>query len=158
MARLLEPVEDGLVVELGAGTGVVTEALLARGVPLDRFVAVERSTALAELLRVRFPELRVICGDAANLRRLLRGHRPKGGRGPVQIVSSLPLRSIPAPKVREILGEIAALLEHGGRWIQYTYALSPRQPPDGFARRESVVVWKNVPPARVDVFGLAPRA
>ncbi len=155
MARLVDPDSDGLVVELGAGTGVVTDALLRRGVPSDRLIAIERSPALSELLRVRFPGLRVICGDAAVLRRLLRGCRPKASTVPVQIVSSLPLRSIPAPKVQEILAEIGALVRNGGRWIQYTYALSTRHPPDGFARLESVVVWRNVPPARIDVFSLA---
>lgn len=156
MARLVDPAQDGLVIELGAGTGVVTEALLKRGVPPHRLVAIERSTALAEHLRVRFPGLRVICGDAADLRQLLRRYGSKIAAGRNQIVSSLPLRSIPAPKVLEILGEIGALLRGGGHWVQYTYALSNRQAPEGFVRRNSILVWKNVPPARVDVFQGAP--
>lgn len=156
MARLVDPHQEGLVIELGAGTGVVTEALILRGIPFQRLIAIERSTALAGHLRARFPGLRVVCGDAANLRQLLRKCGSNLGSGAHQIVSSLPLRSIPASKVRDILGEIAVLVRGGGHWIQYTYALAHRQPPDGFVRQNSILVWKNVPPARVDVFHGAP--
>lgn len=61
------PAGDGLVVELGAGTGAVTRVLLERGISLDRLVAVEKSGPLAEVLRRRFPELTVIRGDASLL-------------------------------------------------------------------------------------------
>lgn len=150
------------VIELGAGTGVVTEALLARGIPPRQLIAIERSPALADLLRERFPEVRIVCGDAADLRRHLRraggahANSTRGNPAPtVQVVSSLPLRSLPAPKVRTILREIATALRGGGRWIQYTYALTQRRVPSGFQALNSVVVWQNVPPARVDVFAAA---
>lgn len=155
MARLSRLEGDGPVIELGAGTGVVTAALLDRGIAPSRLVAVERSPALAEVLRTRFPGIRVVCGDAAELRRLLRRHARDAGTGPTQIVSSLPLRSLPETTVRAIVREIAALVRPDGAWIQYTYALAQRRVPPGFQRRESALVWKNVPPARVDVFTVA---
>jgi phosphatidylethanolamine/phosphatidyl-N-methylethanolamine N-methyltransferase len=154
MARMtvMEDVED-LVVELGAGTGAVTEALLARGVPARQLIAIERSPALADLLRARFPGIRVVCGDAVHLRRLLR-HLGTGGAR-INIVSSLPLRSLPPKQVHSILKEIGGVLRSGGRWIQFTYALVGRQIPRGFAREASSLVWRNLPPARVDVFARA---
>jgi phospholipid N-methyltransferase len=160
MAALVDPAEDSYVLELGAGTGVVTEALLEHGIPPQRLIVLERSTSLADLLRSRFPSTRVICGDAADLRLLLRHHQgpgPKPGSASIRIVSSLPLRVLPPDKVHAILREIAGVLRPGGSWIQYTYALGQREVPAGFVRQQTTLVWQNVPPARVDVFKTAPR-
>lgn len=85
-------VETGLVVELGAGTGVVTAALLERGVAPQRLIVVERAAALAEHLRRRFPHVAVVQGDARHLRRLLKPYASDVRA----VVSSLPLRSLPA--------------------------------------------------------------
>lgn len=152
MARLVDPVDQGLVIELGAGTGVVTEALLERGIPPARLVTLERSSALADLLRSRFPGVRVVCGDAADLRLLLRHAKATPLPKPVQVVSSLPLRSLPPDKVRGIVREIAHVIREGGHWIQYTYALGAREVPLGFKRHSFCRVWQNVPPARIDVY------
>src|ERR1700722_19966931 len=55
---------SGLIVELGAGTGVVTQALLDHGVKPHRLLVIERSPTLFEYLRKCFPELRVVLADA----------------------------------------------------------------------------------------------
>lgn len=157
MARFVPSGSPGLVVELGAGTGVVTEALLDQGIPPNRLIAVELSASLAQVLRNRFVDVQVLSGDAANLRRLLRRAGADLQTGPITVVSSLPLRSLPAPKVSTILREVAALIRSEGRWIQYTYALAHRQVPQGFTRNQSSFVWGNIPPARVDVMTLSPK-
>ena len=59
---------EGHVIELGAGTGEVTKALLAAGIPGERLALVERDTELAAFLRRRFREPSIIEGDAARLR------------------------------------------------------------------------------------------
>ncbi len=150
MAESASAERGAFVVELGAGTGAVTEALLERGIPPRRLLAVECSEPLAELLRARFPSVNIACGDAADLRQWVRCMAPRGKV--VHIVSSLPLRSLPASKVRAILGAISAVLRRGGTWTQYTYALASLEVPPGFVRVRSTVVWPNIPPARVDVF------
>ncbi len=157
MARLVPADHPGLVVELGAGTGVVTKALLDRGIAPHRLFAIELSPSLAGLLRTRFHDAQVLCGDAANLRRLLRRAGADCQSAPVTIVSSLPLRSLPAPKVQAIVREIGALIRPSGRWIQYTYALAHRRFPTGFHRSQSSFVWGNIPPARVDVLIPTPK-
>lgn len=141
---------DGWVVELGGGTGVVTAALLKHGVPPWKLVVVERSPTLANHLRQRFPQLRIIQGDAAQLGQLLGSpHSPLAS-----IVSSLPLRSLNPATTRAIGHQFEALLQPGGLLIQFTYDLRgtrtrllPR-----FRRLSSRIVWSNLPPARVDVF------
>jgi phospholipid N-methyltransferase len=142
---------DGWVVELGGGTGAVTAALLKRGVPPWKLVVVERSPTLANHLRQRFPQLRIVQGDAAQLVHLL-GH--DRSRGVASIVSSLPLRSLQPATTRAIGRQLETLLESGGLLVQFTYDLRgtrarllPR-----FRRLSSKIVWSNLPPARVEVF------
>jgi phospholipid N-methyltransferase len=155
MAGFLPRQPLGYVIELGAGTGAITTALLDRGLPPDRLIPIERSPALARHLRRRFPELKVLAGDAARLRHLIASHL--NGLPVSHIVSSLPLRSLPKATVVRILREIRHLLTPESRFIQYTYDLRPRmhRALRGFVRCGSSVVWLNFPPARVDVFRLA---
>lgn len=143
----------GLVVELGAGTGVVTDALLAQGVAEDQLVAVENTPAMAGLLRKRFPRIRVIEGDARSLSQLLQPHLTHGDSVAV-IVSSLPLRHFSSTDATALARQIRDLLPAEGRWIQFTYHIGNGKPPRGvaFKVRHSDVVWLNVPPARVMVY------
>lgn len=138
---------DGLVLELGAGTGVVTRALLARGVAPSRLRVVERSPLFARCLRRRFPELAVIEGDAA----LLANYLPTGARVDA-IVSSLPLRAMPADVVGPILAQWQGLVRPGGVVVQFTYApLGKTEDGDGrFLRCADSWVLRNLPPARVE--------
>lgn len=117
MAAHVSLAEAGLIVELGAGTGVVTDALLQRGVHPSRIVAVELSAELAEKSRNKFPSVEIITGDASHLQQLL------GNRINVStIISSLPLRSLPKPTTIKILEEIVKVLPENGKYIQFTYS------------------------------------
>jgi len=55
MARLVPADSQDLVVELGGGTGVITQALLEAGIAPARLIVVERDEALHDLLVKRFP-------------------------------------------------------------------------------------------------------
>jgi len=148
MARAV-PLEPGhRVVELGAGTGAVTAALLQRGLAPERLVVVERSAELVAHLRHRFPGVTVLHGDAARLVHLL------GGAGTVDsVVSSLPLRSLPPRQVAAIVRAAATVLAPGGRLVQFSYHLGrPVSLSRRFAAIGSGLVWSNLPPARVAVF------
>lgn len=142
---------DGLVVELGGGTGAVTAALLKQGVAPWKLVVIERSPTLAHHLRQRFPQLRIVQGDAAQLEQLLDHDR---SRGVGSIVSSLPLRSLHPTTTRAIGQQFERLLKPGGLLIQYTYDLRGTQPRllTHFRRLSAQIVWGNLPPARVEVF------
>lgn len=141
---------DRWVVELGAGTGPVTSALLRHGVEPSRLLVVERSPRLADILKKRFPNAQVVEGDAADLGGLL-GERDIGRVGTV--VSSLPLRSLPKTVGRRIVKEIDRVLADDGKVIQFTY--DPRRGDfysEHFQRTDHRWVLSNLPPARVDVF------
>lgn len=157
MAAQVDLAAGGWVVELGGGTGVITAALLAHGVPAERLAVVEQSDRLAAHLRQRFPAIHVLHGDAAELPALL---AQLDGAQPVRvqhIVSGLPLLSIPTPVRQRILHAGAQVLAPGGRLLQFTYALhgpSPWQQAGLVCQRRERVL-ANLPPARVDVLGHA---
>jgi phosphatidylethanolamine/phosphatidyl-N-methylethanolamine N-methyltransferase len=150
MAQCINPQSEGYVVELGGGTGPVTAALLARGIAPERLIVIEQSAALSRHLRRRFPFIKVVCGNAEQLPELLANYD-----GPVSsIVSSLPLRSLKAESVQAIVSQCHAVLSPGGVLVQFTYAFwgsSPLEAP-GCEKVSSRMVWRNFPPARVDVF------
>ena len=163
MAAQVDVAGNALVVELGGGTGVITAALLAHGLPARQLVVVEQSPALAAHLRRRFPRLCVIEGDAAQLcdwhaqGRLPAG--PQGQRLPIDcIVSGLPLLSIPHPARQRILQAGMRALAPQGRLVQFTYALRGPSPwqSAGLVRLRSERVLANLPPARIDVLGHGP--
>jgi phosphatidylethanolamine/phosphatidyl-N-methylethanolamine N-methyltransferase len=148
MAREIDPRQARLVVELGGGTGSITRALLATGLTPERLVVVERDERLHRLLAERFPELRVIAGDAAQLGTLL---RPLGITSASAVVSSLPLLSMPKRLRRRIVEQSFALLGGRGSLVQFTYGLASPLPARDFAVSGRVVarVWRNFPPACV---------
>src|SRR5271167_393436 len=94
MARWLPSDPESFVLELGPGTGAVTEALLKSGLREDRLVTIEKNPTLAKLLRKRFPQARVITGDAWHLDVLL-GGRPDPIESVGAVISSLPLLNFP---------------------------------------------------------------
>jgi phosphatidylethanolamine/phosphatidyl-N-methylethanolamine N-methyltransferase len=154
IAGFLPRSPKGYVVELGAGTGAITAALLGRGIPANRLISVERSATMVKLLQRRFPAVNVALGDAAELRTLLKAHFTDGVREISYVVSSLPLRSLPEADVQNIVAEIRHVLHKDGKLLQYTYDLrrTPHRSLSGFKRRHTTVVWANFPPARLDVF------
>ncbi len=142
------------VIELGGGTGSVTKALLEAGLPIDRLIVVERDVRLYKMLRRRFPQLRIVLGDARHLVELL---RPLGIDAVSAVVSSLPLISMSKTVRRQIINQSFALLGEAGRFIQYTYSLSSPLAGREFGLRGRVAarVWLNFPPASVWNYRLA---
>lgn len=153
MARWLPSDPESFVLELGPGTGAVTQALLERGLREDRLVAIENNPKLARLLRQRFPRAHIITGDAWQLDVLLREHvEPIESVGAV--ISSLPLLNFPPAEAETLAEKIRAILEHGGKWVQYSYHLGNGHHKSAmhFRRLASKIVWLNLPPARVNVY------
>lgn len=156
MARYVDPLGDGLVIELGPGTGPVTQALIQRGIAPERLVLVEFDLAFCKLLERRFPRATVIQGDAYRLRDTLAGKIDS----PISaIVSSLPLLNTPDAQRLGLLEDAFALMKPEGSFVQFTYGLvspMPRKPKGcpsvSFAAEVSPPVWLNLPPARVWVY------
>jgi phosphatidylethanolamine/phosphatidyl-N-methylethanolamine N-methyltransferase len=153
MARWLPANPESYVLELGPGTGIVTRALLQRGLRQDRLVAIEHNPKLARLLRERFPRAHIIAGDAWQMDDLLHHHsRPIKSVGAV--ISSLPLQNFSEAQAESLAQKIRAVLEPQGHWVQFTYRIDKLRPRGAstFRLRTSKIVWLNLPPARVSVF------
>ena len=149
MASWVDPAQSGWVIELGGGTGTVTAALLQSGVSRERLIVIEQSLHFVHHLRGRFPGVRILHADAADIARAALGCRPVAA-----IVSGLPLRSLPAASVSGIVQACAAVLSPDSRVIQFTYA--PRAcsawSTAGLRRIANEAVWHNLPPAWIEVF------
>ncbi|HKA73742.1 MAG TPA: phospholipid methyltransferase [Xanthobacteraceae bacterium] len=151
MARYVDPDIAGPVVELGPGTGPVTEALIAEGIAVERLVLVEFNPGFCQLLRKRFPAATVLQGDAYGMRRLLAGMLQQPAAA---IVSGLPLVTKPMRQRLRLLRDALELLRPGAPFVQFTYAVVPPIPNrlTGVRAEASERIWKNMPPARVWVY------
>ena len=151
MASYVDPRVRGPVVELGPGTGPVTEALIRRGVAQDRLVLVEYNPEFCKLLKRRFPRATIVQGDAYDIRDSI----GEAVREPAAaMVSSLPLFTKPMEQRLDLLKTVLDLVRSGAPFVQFTYAVVPPMP----ARSRTYVascsnrVWLNLPPARVWVY------
>ena len=157
MAGWLPPDPNDYVLELGPGTGVVTQALFERGLRQDRLVTIEKSARMANLLRERFPKAHVINGDACQLDKLLR-RQIKDLDCVGAVISSLPLRMFTPEAAKALAGKIRAVLRPDGRWVQYSYWLGTgrHDATSRFDLLSTRVVWLNLPPARVSIYQRKP--
>jgi phosphatidylethanolamine/phosphatidyl-N-methylethanolamine N-methyltransferase len=151
MAGYVDPAIPGPIIELGPGTGPVTEALVERGIDPERLVLVEFDPGFCELLSKRFPGANVVQGDAYGLRRTLADVLPVPAAA---VVSGLPLFNKPLKLRLELLDQAFGLMQPGAPFVQFTYhAISPIPRSHGRIRAEaSGRVWRNLPPARVWVY------
>ncbi|MCE4222872.1 phospholipid methyltransferase [Methylobacterium sp. C25] len=153
MASYVDPRMNGPVVELGPGTGPVTEALVRRGIDQERLILVEFNPGFCELLRSRFPRATVLQGDAYRIRDTLKGllEVPCAAT-----ISSLPLFTKPLEQRMDLLQSAHDLMHPGAPFVQFTYAVVPPIPAKceagSYTASRSNKVWLNLPPARVWVY------
>ena len=151
MARYVDISIPGPVIELGPGTGPVTEALVAHGVDPARLLLVEFNPVFCRILRSRYPTATVVQGDAYSLKRLLESliRQPAAA-----VVSGLPLLTKPFKTRVRLINDAFALMRDDAPFVQFTYAMTPPIPKRlARARIEaSERIWLNLPPARVWVY------
>jgi phosphatidylethanolamine/phosphatidyl-N-methylethanolamine N-methyltransferase len=151
MAQYVDVDDRGPVVELGPGTGAITSALIDRGIEQKRLVLVEYNPGFCALLRDRYPQARIVQGDAYRLRDTLWNVLSMPASA---VVSGLPLVTKPMlTRVRLIRDSFAALAPHAP-FIQFTYSVVPPIPKSlpGVSTEASERIWMNLPPARVWVY------
>jgi phosphatidylethanolamine/phosphatidyl-N-methylethanolamine N-methyltransferase len=151
IAREVDYDLPGVVVELGAGTGSITAALIENASDPSQIVVVEREASLCRLLRARFPLIRVIRGDARELTRLI----GLAEIGPVKaVVSGLPLLNMSKQDRGEIIGQCFEIMPPEGVMVQFTYG-SAAPVPRSVARQSGIAceragwVLRNLPPAAI---------
>lgn len=138
------------ILELGAGTGVFTRALLERGVKENDLTLVEYGADFASLLEMRHPQARVIRMDAAQLTRYKIFEPHQVG----VVISGLPLLSMPPRKIMAILSGAFVYLQSSGAFYQFTYGPQcpvPRRILDRLDLKATRIgrTMRNLPPAAV---------
>jgi phosphatidylethanolamine/phosphatidyl-N-methylethanolamine N-methyltransferase len=153
MATWVPQHNGGFVLELGPGTGSVTQALLDRCLAPDRLIAVEKSVKLAEHLQNRFPQIRVVVGDAMDLESLLNQNLVHI-KSFSHVISSLPLLNFPAEMAVRIARSVYGLMAPGAKFVQFSYHLGNHKTKalEVFRPVNSKLVWLNFPPARISVY------
>jgi phosphatidylethanolamine/phosphatidyl-N-methylethanolamine N-methyltransferase len=151
MASYVDPNSTGPVVELGPGTGPVTEALVEAGVEPSRLVLVEFNPSFCRILRSRYPEATLVQGDAYSMRRLLETLLLQPAAA---VVSGLPLITKPIKMRLRLLRDAFDLMVPGAPFVQFTYSVASPLPRrfGGFTVEASERIWMNLPPARVWVY------
>jgi len=151
MAQYVDIHAGGPVVELGPGTGAITSALIEHGIEQKRLVLVEYNPGFCALLRDRYPQARVVQGDAYTLRDTLWNVLSVPATA---IVSGLPLVTKPMPMRLRLVRDAFAALTPGAPFVQFTYSVVPPIPKSlpGVSTEASERIWMNLPPARVWVY------
>jgi phosphatidylethanolamine/phosphatidyl-N-methylethanolamine N-methyltransferase len=151
MAQYVDADAEGPVVELGPGTGAITSALVEHGVDQKRLVLVEYNPSFCALLSDRYPQAKVVQGDAYTLRDTLWNVLSAPAAA---IVSGLPLVTKPMMTRLRLVRDAFAALAPGAPFVQFTYAVVPPIPKSlpGVSTEASERIWMNLPPARVWVY------
>ena len=146
------PKGDDFVVELGGGTGSITSGLLRAGVSGERIVVVERDKSLCARIKERFPLVRVVCGDARNIKRLL----PKVGvlSPACAVVSGLPLLTMSVAERFRVMLNAWSITGGQGPFVQFSYGMFCPVPASNLTRlgataKRSAWIARNLPPASV---------
>jgi phosphatidylethanolamine/phosphatidyl-N-methylethanolamine N-methyltransferase len=151
MAQYVDADSSGPVVELGPGTGAITNALIERGIDQKRLVLVEYNPGFCALLRDRYPQATVVQGDAYTLRDSLWNVLSVPASA---IVSGLPLVTKPMLTRLKLIRDAFLALAPGAPFVQFTYSVAPPIPKSlpGVSTQASERIWMNLPPARVWVY------
>ncbi len=151
MASVVNPHSGLPVLELGPGTGVITRAILNRGVAPSDLYSVEYSPDFAEHLREDFPGVNIIEGDAFNLDMTLGDKRDQKFDS---VVSAVPLLNFPVGDRVKIIEDLLRRIPHGRPIVQITYGpMSPVPAGRGNYKIEHLdFIIRNVPPARLWVY------
>jgi phosphatidylethanolamine/phosphatidyl-N-methylethanolamine N-methyltransferase len=151
MAQYVDTHSDSPVVELGPGTGAITSALIEHGVDQKRLVLVEYNPGFCALLRDRYPQAKVVQGDAYALRDSIWDVLSAPASA---VVSGLPLVTKPMLTRLKLIRDAFVALAPGAPFVQFTYSVAPPIPKSlpGVSTEASERIWMNLPPARVWVY------
>lgn len=148
MASIIDTGSGLPVLELGPGTGVITKAILARGVKAENLVSIEYSTSFYEHLRQRYPGVNFINGDAFNIEETLAQYR---GQKFDCVISGIPLLNFPMHLRVRLIESLLDLMPAGRPVVQFSYG--PKSPvakrPDVYRTEHFDFVMRNIPPAQI---------
>ncbi|MHA6801311.1 class I SAM-dependent methyltransferase [Bounagaea algeriensis] len=152
VAQVVPTTGTPVVVELGPGTGSLSEGIHRRLPSGARHIGIELGAELAEHLRTHKPWMEVVHGDARELGTLLGGlgvHRADA------VISSIPWSLLDDEQQQRVLEQVTHILGDTGAFTAVTY-LPVAQSPNGRRFRDRLdrtfdeilthTTWRNLPP------------
>lgn len=116
---------DEIVVEVGAGTGAISQALITAGLPQSNLLMIELDDEMSRMLQARFPGANVVLGDAKAPAEVI----PQDWHGRITTcVSGLPLLQFPLAEQRRFVDQLFDTMGPGGRLLQYSNMPVPPLP------------------------------
>jgi phosphatidylethanolamine/phosphatidyl-N-methylethanolamine N-methyltransferase len=151
MASVVNPHSGLPVLELGPGTGVITKAILQKGVQPQNLVSVEFSTDFFQHLVKTYPGVDFINGDAFDLDKTLGLRRDQQFDS---VVSAVPLLNFPMHMRVSLIDDLLSRVPVGRPVVQISYGpLSPVVAmPDRYQISHYDFVVRNIPPAQLWVY------
>ncbi len=154
---MLRPVEFSaapVIVELGPGTGPITDEI-ARNLALSsNYIGIEVNEEFVAILRSRFPHLKFFHSSAEDIKQILSAN---GMQFVDVIISSLPWASLPIDQQDRIFAAMLQCLRPGSLFISFAYLQGLLLPAARVFRKRlhnefstvktSSIVWRNIPPA-----------
>jgi phosphatidylethanolamine/phosphatidyl-N-methylethanolamine N-methyltransferase len=156
MASIVDIKSGRPVLEVGPGTGVITKAILSRGVRPSDLYTVEYSHDFVTHLRRNYPDINVIEGDGFNLDETL------GDRRDIVfdcVVSGVPLLNFPVPRRVAYLENLLSRIPHGRPVVQLTYGPKSPIPPGlgDYTVEHFHFILRNIPPTQLWLYRRAAR-
>ncbi len=151
MVSLVNEQSGNPILELGPGTGVITKAILDKGIRPEQLFSVEFSECFLPDLKKSFPGVNFLHGDAFNLNSVL---PDLGGRKFDAIISGIPLLNFPLDSRVRLLEDLLDRLNPGRPVVQFSYGPKSPIPPNWSTYTVEPLDWmvRNVPPARLWVY------
>lgn len=151
MASVVRPESDDLVLELGPGTGVITRAILARGIKPEKLVSIEYSKDFVDRLTQELPGVNFVHGDAFDLETAL---APWKGQRFDAVISAIPMLNFPVEARIRLVESLLDLMPAGRPIVQITYgALSPVPAGRGsYTVDRFDFIVRNIPPAHLWIY------
>jgi len=154
MLQGIQPDDHNIVLELGVGTGAITKFLREAIPSKDSYLGIELDGDLVTSLNQNFPDMNIICGNAAEAYKI----HAESGLGKVRyVVCCLPFVSLPKEISESVLAEIEKFMGEGCELRLFQYAHGYYLPPAIRLReflknrygksKRSPLILKNVPPA-----------
>lgn len=137
-----------IIVELGAGDGIITKQILERLHPEGKVIAFEISPELCADMRSLGDERLIVAEDSAeNIRHWL---DQVGAAKADHVVSAIPFTTLPEELGKSIVKAAKDNLRPGGSYSQIHYSLKTKGYYEAaFGKVEIHRVWANLPPAWV---------
>jgi phosphatidylethanolamine/phosphatidyl-N-methylethanolamine N-methyltransferase len=151
MASIIDTKSGLPVLEVGPGTGVITKAILKRGVKPSDLYTVEYSHDFVTHLRRNYPDINVIEGDGFNLDKTLGDMRDATFDC---IVSGVPLLNFPVARRVAYLENLLKLIPDGRPVVQLTYGPKSPIPPGlgDYTIEHFHFILRNIPPTQLWIY------